>query len=51
MRFKDKASRIRYFTHVLNFIVQDILEALDSSTYKNAVEFLDRATEHVAKKR
>ena len=51
MRFKNEANRIYYFTHVLNLIIQDILEALDSSTHKNAVEFLDRAIKHVAKKR
>jgi hypothetical protein len=51
MRFKGEGSRIRCFAHVLNLIVEKILESLGSSNHKNAVEFLDRASEHIAKKR
>jgi len=34
----------------LNLVVKAILADLGSSTYKDAVAFLDRASEHFAKK-
>jgi hypothetical protein len=51
MRFKGEGSRIQCFTHVLNLIVEKILESLGSSNHKNTVEFLNRASEHITKKR
>jgi hypothetical protein len=51
MRFKGEASQIRCFAHILNLVVKVILKDLGSSTYKDASDLLDRATEHLAKKR
>lgn len=44
IRFRGLASRIRCFAHILNLIVKAILQELGSSTFKQAVEYLDRAT-------
>jgi hypothetical protein len=51
MRFKGKASRICCFVYILNLVIKDILEELGSSNRKNAIDFLDRASKHMAKKR
>jgi hypothetical protein len=51
MRFKDEASQIRCFAHILNLVVKAILKDLGSSTHKDASDLLDRVTEHLAKKR
>ena len=50
MKFKGKESQIRCFGHVLNLVVTAILKDLGSSTHKDAVAYLDRAAEHLAKK-
>lgn len=50
MRFKGEALQIRYFGHILNLVVKAILHDLGSSTYKDAVAFLDRASEYISKK-
>jgi hypothetical protein len=43
MRFKGEESQIRCFAHILHLIVEDFLDALGSSTHKNAEETLNRA--------
>ena len=50
MRFKGEASQIRCFSHILNLVVKAILQDLGSSTYKDAVAFLDRALKYISKK-
>jgi hypothetical protein len=45
MRFKGDASLIDCLAHVDNLIVKAILKSLGSSTFKDAVEFLDRVKE------
>jgi len=50
MRFKGKGSQIRCFAYILNLVVKAILADLGSSTYKDAIAFLDRASEYLAKK-
>lgn len=42
MRFQGEASKINCLAHVDNLIVKAILKELGSSTYKDAVAFLDR---------
>jgi hypothetical protein len=42
MRFEGEDSLIRCFAHILNLIVDTILQELGSSTHKAATEFLDR---------
>jgi hypothetical protein len=46
MRFKGDSSLIDCLAHVDNLIVKAILKSLGSSTFKDAVEFLDRVKEH-----
>jgi hypothetical protein len=46
MRFKGDLSLINYLAYVDNLIVKAILKSLGSSTFKDAVEFLDRVKEH-----
>jgi len=46
MRFKGDASLIDCLAHIENLIVKAILKSLGSSTFKDAVEFLDRVKEH-----
>jgi len=41
MRFKGEASKINYLAHVDNLIIKAILRSLGSSTYKDAIVFLD----------
>ena len=41
MQFKNEDSQIQCLDHIINFIVSAILEALDSSTYKQITEYLD----------
>ena len=48
MRFRGAASRTRCFAHILNLIVKAILQELGSSTHKQAVEYLDRASIAIA---
>jgi hypothetical protein len=43
MRFKGKNSQIQCLSHIINLIVLAILEALGSSTHKQATEYLDQA--------
>jgi len=50
MRFKGKASQIRYFSYILNLVVKAILQDLGSSTHKDAIAFLDRALKYISKK-
>jgi hypothetical protein len=50
MRFRGDLSRIRCFAHILNLIVKAILAHLGSSIHKQAIEYLDRAAEAIAKK-
>ena len=50
MRFKGEALQIRCFSHILNLVVKAILQDLGSSTYKDAVAFLDRALKYISKK-
>ena len=42
MRFTKDYSQIRCFAHVLNLVCKEILKYLGSSTYTNAITFLDR---------
>ena len=41
MQFKSEDSQIQCLDHIINLIVSVILEILDSSTYKQATEYLD----------
>jgi len=41
MRFKGEASKIDYLAHMDNLIMKAILKSLGSSTYKDAIVFLD----------
>jgi menaquinone-dependent protoporphyrinogen IX oxidase len=41
MRFKGEASKINYLAYVDNLIIKAILRSLGSSTYKDAIVFLD----------
>ena len=41
MRFKGEASKINYLAHVNNLIIKAILKFLGSSTYKDAIVFLN----------
>jgi len=41
MRFKGEASKINYLAHMDNLIMKAILKSLGSSTYKDAIAFLD----------
>ena len=50
MRFQGEKSQVRCFGHILNLVVKAILKDLGSSTHKDAVAYLDRAAEHLAKK-
>ena len=50
MRFKGKASQIRYFSYILNLVIKAILQDLGSSIYKDAIAFLDQALEYISKK-
>jgi hypothetical protein len=50
MRFKGEASQVRCFGHILNLVVKAILHDMGSSTHKDAVAFLDRASEYISKK-
>ncbi|KAH8751562.1 hypothetical protein BGZ57DRAFT_774823, partial [Hyaloscypha finlandica] len=45
MRFKGENSQIRYFAYILNLIYKAILRSLSSSTYTDAVAFLNRVAE------
>jgi hypothetical protein len=51
MRFKGEDSQVHCLAHILNLIVKAILESLGSSTHKDAQDYLDRASEHITKKR
>jgi hypothetical protein len=46
IRFKGEDSKINCLAHVDNLIVKAILKELDFSTYKEAVEFLDRVKDY-----
>jgi hypothetical protein len=46
MRFKREASKINCLAHVDNLVVKAILKSLGSSTYKDAVAFLDRVSDN-----
>jgi hypothetical protein len=50
MRFKGEASQVCYFGYILNLVVKAILHDIGSSIYKDAVAFLDRASEYISKK-
>ena len=41
MRFKGEASKINYLAYVDNLIMKAILKSLGSSTYKDAIVFLN----------
>lgn len=46
MRFQGEGkSQVQCFAHILNLVVEAILEDLGSSTHKGAVEFLNRAVQ------
>jgi hypothetical protein len=51
MRFKGEDSQVRCLAYILNLIIKAILEALSSSTHKDAQDYLDRTSEHITKKR
>ena len=44
------STQVRCFGHILNLVVKAILKDLGSSTHKDAVAYLNRAAEHLAKK-
>jgi hypothetical protein len=46
MRFRGEASKINYLAHVDNLVMKAILKSLGSSTYKDAVAFLDRVSDN-----
>ena len=46
MRFKGEASKIDYLAYIDNLIIKAILRPLGSSTYKDAIVFLDRVSDN-----
>jgi hypothetical protein len=44
MRFKGEASKIDCLAYIDNLIIKAILKSLGSSTYKDAIVFLDRVS-------
>jgi hypothetical protein len=46
IRFKGEASKIDCLAYVDNLVIKAILKSLGSSTYKDAVAFLDRVSDN-----